>query len=285
MASLNPESDISAFVNTVFEAAIFVARENNFMPGVVRSFGDRTGLAPRQNSQYGGATMNQVGETDDLVGQAFTPSSIATLTPVEFGAQYFITDSRIESDPFSVRADAAADLGGAMATKMETSLLSHFDEFTSGTIGASGSTCTWSYVMAMESVLKAAYAPYPYVLVLSPAQWFPLAKAASVASSSATNAADSLKEAVNSMFFVKQFGGVSIFVSNNVETSSNDAYAGMFSRDALGFDLRRAPRLEPERDASRRGFELNLTSVFAHGVWRPKFGVAGLFLNTAPTGV
>jgi hypothetical protein len=285
MASLNPESDISSFVNTVFEAALLTARDNTFMPGVVRGFNDRTGLAVRQNSQYGGATMNQIAETDDLVGQAFTPSSIATLTPVEFGAQYFLTDSRVESDPFAVRADASTDLGLALATKVETSLMGHFNEFTSGTIGASGSACTWSYVMAMESVLKAAYAPYPYVLVLSPAQWYPLAKAASVASSSATNAADSLKEAVNSMFFVKQFGGVSIFVSSNVETSSTDAYAGMFSRDAMAYDLRRAPRFEVERDASRRGVEINLTSVFAHGVWRPTFGVAGLFANSAPTGV
>jgi hypothetical protein len=31
--------------------------------------------------------------------------------------------------------------------------------------------------------------------------------------------------------------------------------------------------------------EINLTSVFAHGVWRPTFGVAGLFANSAPTGV
>ena len=167
---------------------------------------------------------------------------------------------------------------------METRLMGHFNEFTAGTIGSSGSTCTWSYVMAMESILKANYAPYPYVLVLSPYQWFPLAKAASVASSAATNASESLKEAVNSMFFVKQFGGVSIFVSNNIEASGTDAYAGMFSRDALAFDLRRAPRMEPDRDPSRRGIELNLTSVFATGVWRPTFGVAGLFLNSAPDG-
>jgi hypothetical protein len=30
---------------------------------------------------------------------------------------------------------------------------------------------------------------------------------------------------------------------------------------------------------------LNMTSVFAHGVWRPKFGVTGLFDNQTPTGV
>jgi hypothetical protein len=285
MASLNPESDISTFVNTVFEAALLTARDNVFMPSVVRNFTDRTGLAVRQNSQYGWATMNQVGETDDLVGQAFTPSSIATLTPVEFGAQYFLTDSRVESDPFAVRADAAADLGGAMATKIQTSLMGHFNAFTGGTIGTTGSVCTWGYVMAMESLLRKQMAPYPYALVLSPAQWYQLAKAASVASSSATNAAESLKEAVNSAYFVKQFGGVSIFVSTDVETSGTDAYAGMFSRDALAFDLRRAPRMEPERDASRRGIELNLTAVFAHGVWRPTWGVCGLFANSDPTGV
>lgn len=285
MASLNPESDITAFVNTVFEAALLVARDNNFMPSVVRSFSDRTGLAPRKNSQYGGATMNQIGETDDLVGQAFTPANLTTLTPVEFGAQYPLTDSRVESDPFSVRADAAADLGGAMATKIETSLMGHFDEFTGGTIGTAGSLCTWSYIAAMETILRRQLAPKPYILVLSPSHWYQLAKAASVASASVTNAPESLKEAVNSTFFVTQAAGVSIFVSGNVETSSTDAYAGMFARDALAYDVRRPPRMEPQRDASARAWELNLTSVFAHGVWRPLFGVLGIFANSAPTGV
>lgn len=284
MASLNPSSDISGFINTVFEAAILVARDNNVMTGLVRGFNDRTGVAVRQNSQYGGATVNSIGETDDLVGQAFTPSSIATLTPAEVGAQYVMTDTRLESDPFSVRNDAAADLGGAMATKIETDLLGNFNAFTGGTIGSSGSTATWSYIMAMEARLRQNKAPYPYFLVLSPYQWYPLAKAASVAGSS-TNAAPSLLEEVNSAFFVRQFGGVSIFVSTNVETSGTDAYAGMFSRDALALDIRRQPRIEPERDASRRAWELNLSAVYAHGVWRPTFGVCGIFDNTAVTGV
>jgi hypothetical protein len=49
--------------------------------------------------------------------------------------------------------------------------------------------------------------------------------------------------------------------------------AGIFSPLALALDVRRAPRIEPERDASRRATELNLSSVYAHGVWRPKYGV------------
>jgi hypothetical protein len=284
MASLNPSSNISAFINTVFEAAILVAYENTVMAKTVRNFNDRTGVAVRQNSQYGGATINDIGETDDLVGQTFTPASIATLTPSEAGGQYFLTDTRVESDPFAVRNDAAQDLGLAMATKIETDLIAGFTSFTAGTVGAAGSTITWAKVYNMEAILRNAKAPYPYSLVLHPYQWNELAKVASVASSASTNAAPSLLEAVNSMYFVKQIGGVYIFVSANIPViSGDDAYCGMFSKDALALDMRRQPRIEPERDASRRGWELNMSAVYGHGIWRPTFGVAGIFDALTPS--
>jgi len=175
-------------------------------------------------------------------------------------------------------------MGLAMATKMETNLIGNFTSFTSGTVGSAGSAMTWAHVFNMESILRNAKAPYPYSLVVHPYQWNSLAKAASVASSVSTNAAPSLLEAVNSMFFVRQIGGVYIFVSANITPDgSDDAYCGMFSRDAIALDVRRAPRLESERDASRRGIELNLSTVYAHGVWRPTFGVAGLFDAATPS--
>jgi len=286
MPSLNPSSDITSFINSVFEASILVARDNNVMTGLVRVFNDRTGVATRKNQQYGGATINTLTETDDMTGQAFTPSTISTLTPAEAGGQYFVTDLRVESDPFSVRNDAATDLGLATATKIETDLIGNFSSFTGGTVGAAGSLITWSYFLAMEATLKANKAPYPYFSVMHPYQWYHLAKAASVASGPATNIAPSLAETVNQAFFVRQVGGVSLFVSSNFTIDgSGDTTIGMWSRDALALDMRRAPRLEPERDASRRGYELNLTTVYAEGVWRPTFGVAGIFDCTAPTGV
>jgi hypothetical protein len=282
MASLNPSSDITSFINTVYEAAILVARDNNVMTGLVRTFNDRTGVAVRSNQQYGGATMNAIAETDDLVGQAFTPSAIATLTPSELGAQYFLTDTRVESDPFSVRTDASTDLGLAMATKIETDLLGVFTSFTGGTVGAAGSAITWGHVFAMESILRTQKAPAPYFLVLHPYQWHPLAKAAQVAGASQT-IAPSVAEQVNTSFWVRTVANVNIFITSNLSVdASDDAICGMFSRDALALDMRRAPRLEPERDASRRGWELNLSALYAKGVWRPKFGVKGTFDAATP---
>ena len=87
---------------------------------------------------------------------------------------------------------------------------------------------------------------------------------------------------INEDFFVGQAYGISFFVSANI-TVGTGAHGGMFSRDALALDIRRQPRLEPERDASRRGWELNMSTVYAKGVWRPTFGVDMLFDSTAGT--
>jgi hypothetical protein len=82
-------------------------------------------------------------------------------------------------------------------------------------------------------------------------------------------------------FYVNSVAGVDIFLSANIGTGTS-VYGGMFSRNALALDMRRPFRLEPERDASRRGIELNASSVFAFGGWRPQYGVALNSAGTAP---
>ena len=67
--------------------------------------------------------------------------------------------------------------------------------------------------------------------------------------------------------------GVDIFYSTNLPTSGTDAYSAIFNPNAMAFDLRRDFRLEPERDASKRAWELNASMLYAHGVWRPLWGV------------
>lgn len=280
-ASLNPSTDISAYIQDIYDGSLMVTRENTLAVNLVTIKNDRTGLAARKNSQYSGATVNTIGEADDMTGQAFTPSVIATLTPYEYGAQYVLTDSRVESDPFSVLADASQDLGLAMADKIDSQVFSNFSSFTGGTVGASGTAFTWGHFFAMLTRLKAQKAPMPYAFVCHPYQWHPLAKA--VAPGATVTNAPRLQDEISENFYVGSVSGVDIYTTTNVTASGTDAYNGMFNVQALAFDLRRAPRLEPERDASRRATELNHTSVFAHGVWRPLFGVQGIFDNSAPT--
>lgn len=283
MAAFVQASDIAAFVNTVYQDALLVAREQNLMAGLVTGFNDRSGTAIRSLQTYGTATLNSIGDADDLTSQAFTPSVLSTLTPGEVGAQFFLTDLRMETDPFNVRNDAAMELGQAMAEKIDRDLLGTFSSLTGGTVGAAGSAFSWGYFYAMLSRLKAQKAPMPYALVCHPYQWHALGKAASVAGSQ-TNASVQLLDNVNKNFYVGTVSGVAIYVTSNLAIDgSDDAKPAMFSAPALALDIRRAPRIEPERDTSRRGWELNLSAVYAYGVWRKTFGVQGIFDCTAPT--
>lgn len=280
---LNTAADIAAFVNPIFDGALLIARDNNVMAPLVQFFGDRSGTALRQNSQYGGATINSIGETDDLNSQAFTPASIAQLKPTEAGGQYLLTDLRVETDPFSVQSDASMDLGLATGTKIEVDLLGAFPSLTGGTIGASGTVITWGHVGAALSVLRGQKAPMPYNLVLHPFQWAPLAKA--IAPGVAlTNIGAAALEEFQKNFYVGTFSGVNIFITSNITGQGTSLATGaMFARPAIGLDLRRAPRLEPFRSPSRRAWELNMTTVYAAAVWRPLFGIQMKFDCSTPT--
>ena len=279
----NLTSDITGYIQDIFEGALLVARERNLMAALVTTFNDRTGIAPRTNNQYGGATIADVGESDDMISQKFTPSEIAELNPTEKGGQYFLTDLRLETDPFTLRADAALDLGQALATKMEVDIIGNFTSLTGGTIGAAGTIATWSYFWAMRSRLKVQLAPQPFYCVMHDYTWHALSKAASVAGASVVNAPQ-FQDELTRNFYAGTVGGVEIYTTSNVPViTGDDAYMAMFSPQAMALDIRRAPRLEYERDASRRGWELNLTAVYATGVWRPTFGIQGIFDAAVPT--
>jgi hypothetical protein len=283
MADLNPSTNIAAFVQTIYEDAMLVVRENALATSLVTIYNDRSGTAARTRSDYGTATIAAIGETDDMTSQAFSPTAGNSLTPAEAGAQFFLTDLRVETDPFPVRSDAAMELGMAVADKIDVDIFSNFSSLTGGTVGTSGSVCTWNYFSAMLARLVAQKAPRPYIFVCHPYHWYELAKAVGPAATR-TNAPEYLMEAVARNYWVGSYSGVDIYTSSNVPLSSTDAYAAMFSRPSLAFDNRRSPRLEPERDASRRGWELNLTTVYAHGVWKSTYGIQGIFLASAPAG-
>lgn len=281
--ALNTAAQITAYFCTIFEDAMFIAREAAVMPALVTSFNNSTNEnVGRSASAYNSATIADIGETDDLQSQSFTPAVLSTLTPAEKGAQYFITDPRLSADPFGVRNDASLELGAATSTKINSDLLGDMGSFTGGTIGAAGTVITWGHFFAGVSQLVNTKAPRPWFAVLHPFQWHVLAKA--VAPGATVTNAPMFQDEVTKQWFVGSVAGVDIFVTSDLTIDgSGDAKGGIFARSALAFDGRRAPRLEPERDASRRGWELNMTTVYAHGVWRPAFGITMYFDAATPT--
>jgi len=277
-------TDIGGYFNNIYEDSVFAVREGTLATRLVTVFTDGAGDQTRTLPAYSSVSYSAVAETEDFSNPTrFSKSALSTLTPSEVMAQMIITDRRIETDPENARQDAATELGAAAATKVDTDIFGNFSSLTGGTLGASGSTFTWGYFYSALTNLRIGNVPMPYVAVLHPTHWHKLAVTAAVAST-VTNA-PSFQDEVMRRWYVGTVAGVDIFVSNNVPAggTSTDSYSAMFNPRALAFDLRRGYRLEPERDASKRAYELNATMHYAHGVWRPLWGAYILADAQAPT--
>lgn len=279
----NLSTDIAAYIQTVYEDAMFVLREQNLAVSLVKVFSDLQSTATRTGKNYGTAVFQTIGEDDDLVSQQFFPTDGESLSPAEAGGQFFLTDRRVRSDPENLRADAALELGSAAAEKIDTDVFSNVSSLTGGTIGASGSANSWAYFYACVSRMRIAKIPKPWIYVCTGAQYHPLGTALAQGGG-ALQSTEAIANSLIADFYLGRMAGVEIFTSENLPTSGTDAYGAMFNPMAMAYDQRQAPRLEPERDASRRGTELNFTVDYAHGVWKPTWGIQTIFANTAPDG-
>lgn len=271
----------SLFAN-IYEDALFVARENNMMTQLVTPY-SATGWMTRTLSIYPTLTAAAVSEGVDYANATeFTKSSLAVLTPGEIITQTIITDRRIETDPQDVRRDAATEMGNAVATKIDRDLTGAFSSFTIDVGPGAGTTNTLAKFAVGVSRLRNNLAPQPLYAVIHPYQWHDLWVELGQPASQKVLLGDVANRALQD-FYVGSFIQLQFFVSANIVPSGTDAVGGIFNPQALAFDSRKAPTLEPERDASLRAWELNMTAGYAYGVRRTQFGVKYTGDVTTPT--
>lgn len=288
MADLNVWSDVSSIAQRIESDAYFIVREAGTMLKVVKQFNDASGMNLRRGYKYNAGTAQTIGDDDDLTSHAFTPSADQTLTPAEIGLQFFISDARAESElPENILNDAAMELGMAALDKIETDLYGDMASLTGGTVGTAGSTITWAYVAAAISQARNANKSNikPLACVIHEYQWSVLASSASIAGASIAAVAPGFQEELTRRRYVAQFMGVPIYQSYQAPDAGDDFTGGVFPMESIAIDWRRGIRVRPERDESRRGLELNMSAIYAHGVWRPALGVQLIADAQAPTGV
>lgn len=269
---------ISQYIDPIWEAALHYAQVNFIMPSLVRTYADR-GWARREVTEYSAGTVTEnLAETQDLTPQQLIRNLLSVLTPAEHGMQYIVTDRRLETDTENVLADAAMEIGSAIGKHMELKLMGDFANLTGGSVGSAGSSLTWTNIYEGRARLSTAGVPGPYNVVLSEWQYLDLATVANIAAlhSSTQGAAAPLtvRNDIQNRYYIGSQGDMNFYVSGNVPVDgSDDATGAIFHRDALALDMRRGLRIEPQRDASLRSTELNASIVYAHGIWRPSWGV------------
>ena len=268
-------SDLNGLFNTIYERALFVARERNLMTSLVDVRGAQ-GWMNRNVSIRPQVSAVSVAETQDYSNPTtFGKSTKATLTPGEVIAQVVLTDRDQETDPDGARNDASIELGAAIATKIDVDLLALFASFTTDKGTGAGNSATIASAAAAIAVLtnNKAFQYGPPVAVWHPYHyhdlWLELGKPAATYPNADAMTAEALRE-----YFVGDFLGITHYRSANIAVDGNaDAISGVFNRAALMLDVRRAARMEAERDASARAWELNITAGYAVGVVRDEFGV------------
>ena len=282
MANETTYALISSLLPDVYEAALMYAQESFVMPQLVTTYTDQTGMQDRNISEYATGTVTTgLGETTDLTTQQLDRSLLSTLTPAEIGTQFVITDRRLDSDDVDILADLSQHIGYTIFKQIEDDLVGHFQNFTGGSVGAASTALTWDHVYAARSILAQANVPPPYNLVLSEYQYYDLATAANIAALSAA-APLKVRDDIQSRYYIASVGDIDIFTTS-VMTPGTSVYGGMFSRGALALDIRRAMRIELQRDASLRATEVNATAIYAHGLRRPLWGVSVLSDGSVPS--
>ena len=266
-------SALNSLFNTIYEDALFVARENNIMTNLVTRY-SATGWMNRNISTR--PEISAVGVADGVDFAApttFGRTTLSTLTPGEVIAQVVLTDQDIDTDPDDARRDSATELGNAIATKIDTDLTSAFTSFSTDKGDGAGNSATIANFAAAIAVLRNAKAPNPVYIVCHPYHWHDIWTELGQPGANQALLGDVANQALRD-YFVGRWINVLWFTNANIAVdASDDAVSGVFNPGALAFDSRRAPRLEPERDASQRAWELNMTAGYAFGVRRDTFGV------------
>lgn len=283
--AVTQQSSLNSLFNTLYERARFVSRETNIMTNLVDN---RTGAgwADRVVPVRPAITAVAVGETEDFAAPTtFGKSSLATITPGEVHSQVVLTKRAIETDPDPVLSDAAFELGGSVATKVDVDLVGLFSSFDTDLGAGAGNAHSIGDVADGISVLRNAKAPQQGQIsaVWHPYHWHDIWVELGTPSANQAFLGDLANEALRN-FWVMDYMATRHYISANISVdASDDAVSGMFVRRAIMFDVRRGLNFEDEYDPSARAWELNANLGYGYAVVHSDEGVYFTADATTPT--
>ena len=259
---------------SIVAAARFTAEEQSLLRNLVTVYNiDAQPGVTIQVPKYPSVSAADLTEGTDMTSTTVSTSSVS-ITVGEVGAQVFLTDMA------AMGAGNPADelgtvLGNAIATKMDQDAIALFDGF-STSLGATTTELTAAYLFQAAATLRANKAPGRLVGVFHPYQVYAL-KANLTNTFANPNGGDLQNEAMRTGY-VGTIAGIDIFESANITVDgSGDAKGCVFAPEAMAMAMKRDFNLEPERDASNRGFELNATAIYGVGELDDAYGVEMYF--------
>ena len=266
---------------SIVAEALFVASEKSIMRGLVRNYTlsagqGKTVTVPIYPKQTAAALT-------EGTAPSFTAVSTdgATLTVSEVGLTAQISDLAIMASSSNVISDIGRLFGEAIARKMDADLLAKFDTF-SGYVGGVSTTATPALIF--QAIAKLRSAGYDTAndcaIVLHPNVAYDVASTltSTFAAPASMVGNDALRNG-----FMGLLGGVPVYQSSLVGATSasggasGDYACGIFHKDALGLAMMQDIRIESQREATKRGFDIVGSAIYGVGELYDGAGIQGIF--------
>ena len=285
MALTNTSTAAGALGKTIGDSVIAFNHTNVMYP-LVSVKQAAKGSATVQFSDWTKLTAaNVTGATQATATTAVAITSAArTATITEHVIEADVSDLVLMGSG-DTEENAGPALGNAVAAKLDDDLVELGKAFSQTECGA-GTSLALSHIFGAMRQLRAAGAPFPYNLVLSPKQvWgskglIALTHDAAVTGSNAKplSLLGNKGEEAMATGMVGTFGGFNIYWSDQIDedvSSGGDAAGFAFSKGAVGLAI--GPeglfRIETERNASFRSTEYVATGFWAETEIKDAFGV------------
>lgn len=268
-------TDLNSLFNLIYDDALFVAREQTLMAGLV-TVKNAMGYAGRKINIRPQATASTIADGTSFTPTDFGKTNVTTITPGEVMASHDITrQTLLTDDPDDIAQDSAIEIGMAVAEKVDTDLLGLFSGFSNG-VGAAGASLTFAKLGAAVSILTGNKARGQLYGVLHPYQWHDIWIELGSPALTAAFLGDAANEAMR-QYAVSQLVSAMWFTSANITIDgSDDAVGGVFNRQALVLDVREDFELwvEDRLDTNDRKVVTSGHMGYGYGEQRDTFGVS-----------
>jgi N4-gp56 family major capsid protein len=266
---------------SIVAEALFVASEKSIMRGLVRNYTlaagqGKTVTVPIYPKQTAAALTEGTAPT-------FTAISTdgATLTVSEVGLTAQISDLAIMASSSNVISDIGRLFGEAIARKMDADLLALANGL-SVTVGGVSTAATPA--LLFQAIAKLRSQGYDTAndcaIVLHPNVAYDVA---SVLTSTFAAPASMVGNDALRNGFMGMLGGVPVYQSSLIaqSTASSNAtgdYANLIMhKDAFGLAMMQDIKIESQREATKRGFDLVGSAIYGVGELYDAAGVCGIF--------
>lgn len=282
--ALTNTTTLNDLLPSIVAEALFVASEKSIMRGLVRNYTLNAG----QGKTVTVPIYPKV--TAAALTEATAPSTTtvstdgATLTVSEVGLLATISDLSMMASASNVVSDIGRLFGEAIARKMDTDLMALFDSF-STTVGGVSTTATAA--LLFQAIAKLRSAGYDTsndcAIVLHPAVAYDVASTltSTFAAPASMIGNDALRNG-----FMGTLGGVPVYQSSLVNQStlasnaSGDYGCGVFHKDALGLAMMQDIKIETQRQAGIRGYDIVGSAIYGVGELYDLAGISATFDST-----